>query len=108
MESLASVSFWLKEVTFLGNVVFHDRIMVDQRKIEVVRNFPRPLYPLDIRSFLGLAKYYRRFVEGFSSIASPLTKLTQRKAKFQGSNECEKIFQTLKDQLTLTLILTFP
>ncbi|WMV32714.1 hypothetical protein MTR67_026099 [Solanum verrucosum] len=61
-----------------------------------------------IRSFLGLAGYYRRFVEGFSSIASPLTKLTQKKVKFQWSDDCEKIFAELKTRLTTTPILTLP
>ncbi|WMV19109.1 hypothetical protein MTR67_012494 [Solanum verrucosum] len=71
-------------------------IRVDSQKIEAVRHWPRPISPTYIRSFLGLAGYYRRFVEGFSSIASPLTKLTQKKVKFQWSDECEKTFSKLK------------
>src|SRR5688500_12981582 len=74
--------------------------MVDPKKTEAVKNWPRPLTSSDIRSFLGLAGYYRRFVEGFSSISSPLTKLTQKKEKFQWSLDCEKSFQELKDRLT--------
>ena len=65
-----------------------------------------PLTPFDIRSFLGLASYYRRLVEGFSSIASPLTTLTQKKAKFIWSKACEKSFQELKDKLTSAPVLT--
>ncbi|WMV58542.1 hypothetical protein MTR67_051927 [Solanum verrucosum] len=61
-----------------------------------------------LRSFLGLAGYYRRLVEGFSSIASPLTTLTQKKAKFVWSKVCEKSFQEFKDRLTSTLLLTLP
>jgi len=72
----------------------------------VVKSWPRPLSPMDIRSFLGLSGYYRRFVEGFSSIASPLTALTQKKSKFEWSEACEKSFQELKDRLTSTLVLT--
>lgn len=68
--------FWLDEVAFLGHVVSDDNIKVDPNKTEAVKNWPRPLAPYDIRSFLRLAGYYRRFFEGFSSIASPLTKLT--------------------------------
>lgn len=60
-----------------------DGIIVDPKKQKRVRNYPRPLSPLGIRSFLDLAKYYRIFVVGFSSIASPLMKLTQNKVKFQ-------------------------
>ncbi|WMV58584.1 hypothetical protein MTR67_051969 [Solanum verrucosum] len=71
--------FWLKSVAFLGNIVSDKGIEVDPKKTYAINNWPRPLTPSDIRSFLGLAGYYRRFVEGFSSIASPLTTLTQRK-----------------------------
>ncbi|KAH0743109.1 hypothetical protein KY290_031102 [Solanum tuberosum] len=69
-------------------------------KFKAVKQWPIPTFPTDIRSFLGLAGYYRRFVEGFSSIASPLTKLTQKKVKFQWSDDCEKSFAELKIRLT--------
>ncbi|XP_049381296.1 uncharacterized protein LOC125845822 [Solanum stenotomum] len=82
--------FWLREVAFLGHVVSGDGIKVDPKKTDVIRNWPRPLTPSDIRSFLGLAGYYRRFVNGFSSIASSMTKLTQKKAKFEWTDEWEK------------------
>jgi len=83
-------------------------IKVDTQKIEAVQNWPRPTSPTDIRSFLGLAGYYRRFVEGFSSIASPLTKLTQKAVKFQWSEACEKSFQELKKRLITAPVLTLP
>ena len=69
-------------MTFLGHVVSSEGIKVDPQKIEAVKNWPRPTTLTDIRSFLGLAGYYRRFVEIFSSLAAPLTKLTQKKVKF--------------------------
>ncbi|WMV25700.1 hypothetical protein MTR67_019085 [Solanum verrucosum] len=100
--------FWLKEVAFLGHVVSGDGIKVDPKKTDVIRNWPRPLTPSDIRSFLGLAGYYRRFVNGFSSIASSMTKLTQKKAKFEWTDECERSFQTLKDKLVSAPILSLP
>ena len=87
---------------------FRWRIKVDPKKTEAVKNWPRPLSSSDIRSFLGLADYYRRFVESFASISSPLTKLTQKKAKYQCSEACEKSFQELKDRLTSAPISTLP
>ncbi|KAH0728063.1 hypothetical protein KY284_003928 [Solanum tuberosum] len=100
--------FWLESVAFLGHIVSSDGIGVDTQKIEAVQSWPRPTTPTDIMSFLGLAGYYRRFVEGFSSISSPLTKLTQKTVKFQWSEACEKSFQILKKRLTTAPVLTLP
>ena len=72
----------------------------------MVKNFPRPLTQTDIRSLLGLAGYYWRFVNGYVSIASLLTILTQRSKKFEWSEACEKSFQILKDRLTSAPVLT--
>ncbi|PHT86830.1 hypothetical protein T459_08936 [Capsicum annuum] len=95
-------------VSFLGNVVSRDGIHVDPKKIEAVRDWPQPSTVTEIRSFLGLANYYRRFVEGFSKVASPLTRLTQKGVAFQWSDECEESFQKLKTTLILAPILTLP
>ena len=62
--------FWLDSVSFLGHVVYKDGVMVDPSKIETMKNWVRPTNVSEIRSFVGLASYYRRFVKGFSSIAS--------------------------------------
>ena len=75
-------------------------VEVDPKKIESVKNWPRPLTRIHIRNFLGLAIYYRRFIEGFSSIADPLTTLTKKKAKFEWAETCEKSLQELKEILT--------
>ena len=69
--------FWLREVQFLGHVVNHEGIKVDPAKIEAIMNWERPKTPTEVRSFMGLAGYYRRFVQDFSKIETPLTKLTQ-------------------------------
>lgn len=74
--------FWLREVTFLGHVVSAEGIRVDPRKIEAVLDWKPPKTVSDIRSFLSLAGYYRRFVEGFSLIAAPLTKLLHKGVSF--------------------------
>ncbi|XP_070054559.1 uncharacterized protein [Nicotiana tomentosiformis] len=71
-------------------------IKVDPQKIAVVKNWPRPTTPTEIHSFFDLLGYYRKFVEGFSTLASLLTKLTQRAVKFQWSDACERSFQELK------------
>ncbi|WMV54854.1 hypothetical protein MTR67_048239 [Solanum verrucosum] len=81
-------------------------IEVDPKKTDTVKGWRRPLTPTNIRRFLGLASYYRRLVEDFSSIASPLTTLTQEKAKFEWLETCEKSFRELKDRLTSTPVLT--
>ena len=93
---------------FLGHVISKDGIFVDPKKVEAVVNWPRPTNVFEVRSFLGLAGYYRRFVEGFSRIAGPLTRLTQKNAKFLWKDECEKSFQELKDRLVSALVLTLP
>ena len=93
-------------MTFLGHVVFDQGVEVDPRKTEAIKNWSRPLTPTDICSFLRLAGYYHRFVEGFSSIAAPLTALTKKKAKFEWAETCEKSFQELKDRLTSAPVLT--
>ncbi|KAK5842737.1 hypothetical protein PVK06_005125 [Gossypium arboreum] len=74
--------FWLREVTFLGHVVSAEGIKVDPRKIEEVLEWKPPRSVSEIRSFLGLAGYYRRFVEGFSVLATPLTKLIRKGVPF--------------------------
>ena len=83
-------------------------IQVYSQKIEAVKNWPRPTTPSEIRSFIGLAGYYRRFVEGFSFIAALLTRLTPKIVKFQWLEVCEKSFQELKDRLTSAPVLTLP
>ena len=90
---LKKCEFWLDKVSFLGHVVTKDGISVDPGKVDVVSNWRRPTTVTEIRSFLGLAGYYRRFTEGFSKIALPLTSLTQKRVKFEWSNDCERSFQ---------------
>ncbi|XP_070013219.1 uncharacterized protein [Nicotiana sylvestris] len=80
--------------------------MVDPQKIAAMKNWPRPITPIEIRSFLGLSRYYRKFVEGFSTLASPLTKLMQKAVKLQWSDACERSFQELKSRLTTVPVLT--
>ena len=95
-------------MSFHRHIISREGVEVDPRKTDTVRNCPKPLTPTYIRSFLGLAGYYQRFVEGFSYIRSPLTIFTQKCKKFELLKNCEKSFQLLKDRLTSAPVLTLP
>ncbi|EOY20476.1 Uncharacterized protein TCM_046344 [Theobroma cacao] len=92
--------FWLESVAFLGHVVSKDGVQVDPKKVEAVEKWPRPTLFTEIRSFLGLAGYYSRFMKDFSKIVTPLTKLTRKDTKFEWSDACENSFEKLKACLT--------
>ncbi|CAL9016944.1 unnamed protein product [Prunus brigantina] len=105
---LNKCEFWLRQVKFLGHVISNEGISVDSSKVEAVLNWSQPKNISEIRSFLGLAGYYRRFIKDFSRIATPMTKLTQKGVKFIWTQECEKSFQELKTRLTTAPILIIP
>ncbi|WVZ52559.1 LOW QUALITY PROTEIN: hypothetical protein U9M48_003607 [Paspalum notatum var. saurae] len=100
--------FWIEEVKFLGHVISNGGIAVDQSKVSEVQNWKIPEDVKGIRSFLGLAGYYRRFIEGFSKIAKPMTALLEKNIKFQWTSACQKAFEELKKRLTTAPVLTFP
>ena len=105
---LSKCDFWLKEVSFLGHIVSAEGIRVDPAKMEAVVNWKSPQNVTEVRSFLGLAGYYRRFVRGFSVIASPLTKLLRKGIKFEWIDKCQNSFEQLKGMLVEALVLTQP
>ena len=92
----------------LGHVVSKDDIQVDLKKIKAAIDWPRPTTITEVRSFLGLVGYYRRFVKDFSKIAAPLTRLTQKNVRFNWTDRCEEHFLFLKDLLTSAPVLTLP
>ncbi|KAD3640148.1 hypothetical protein E3N88_29371 [Mikania micrantha] len=100
--------FWLKEVQFLGHIVNEKGVHVDPAKIDAVKNWSTPKTPTKIRSFLGLAGYYRRFISNFSRIAVPLTSLTQKNKPYEWGPKQEEAFQTLKQKLCDAPVLTLP
>ncbi|GJS70669.1 putative reverse transcriptase domain-containing protein [Tanacetum coccineum] len=100
--------FWIPKVQFLGHVIDSKGIHVDPAKIESVKDWASPKSPTEIRQFLGLDGYYRRFIEGFSKIAKPMTKLTQKKVKFEWGDKQEAAFQLLKQKLCSAPILALP
>ncbi|GJT80478.1 putative nucleotidyltransferase, ribonuclease H [Tanacetum coccineum] len=98
--------FWLGQVAFLGHIVSADGITVDPAKVVAITKWPRPTTVIEFRSFLGLAGYYRMFVERFSLIALPLTKLMRKGEKFVWNAEREKSFEELKKRLVSSPVLT--
>ncbi|GJU55177.1 putative reverse transcriptase domain-containing protein [Tanacetum coccineum] len=100
--------FWLRESQFLRHVINGNGIHVDPSKIEVVKNWKAPRTLTEVRSFLGLAGYYHRFIQNFSKIAKSLTILTRKCKTFDWGKEHELAFQTLKDKLCNAPILALP
>ncbi|GFX81698.1 retrovirus-related Pol polyprotein from transposon 412 [Trichonephila clavipes] len=100
--------FFQKEVNYLGHIISAEGVRTDPEKVSAVKNWKRPENLRELRSFLGLCTYYRKFVKGFSNIARPLHKLTESKQKFQWTKECEDSFLQLKEALTSSPILIYP
>nr|GFB55966.1 putative reverse transcriptase domain-containing protein [Tanacetum cinerariifolium] len=100
--------FWIPKVQFLGHVIDNQVIHVDPTKIESVKDWASPKSPTDIRKFLGLVRYYQRFIERFLKVAKPMTKLTQKKVKFKWGDKQEAAFQLLKQKLCSAPILALP
>ncbi|KAL5583161.1 hypothetical protein UlMin_015603 [Ulmus minor] len=100
--------FWLNQVAFLGHVISKDGVAVDPSKVEAVENWKPPTNASEVRSFLGMAGYYRRFVEDFSRIAMPLTNLTRKNVKFEWNDACNDSFLELKKRLITAPVLTIP
>ncbi|GKC25089.1 putative reverse transcriptase domain-containing protein [Tanacetum coccineum] len=100
--------FWIPKVQFLGHVIDSQGIHVDPAKIESIKDWASPKTPTEIHQFLGLASYYRRFIEGFSKIAKSMTKLTQKKVQFVWGDKEEAAFQLIKQKLCSAPILALP
>ncbi|XP_021737192.1 uncharacterized protein LOC110703715 [Chenopodium quinoa] len=100
--------FWLEKVAFLGHFVSKEGVEVDPAKIEAMKGWPTPKPVSDVRSFLGLAGYYRRFVKDFSKIAKPMTSLMKKDKKFEWDDKCEEAFQLMKQKLITAPVLTLP
>jgi hypothetical protein len=100
--------FWFKSVKFLGHTISHYGISVDPSKVQEVMDWKPPKSVHQIRSFLGLAGYYRRFIPDFSRIAKPMTELLKKRVRFVWSEACEKAFHTLRQHLTSATVLVQP
>jgi hypothetical protein len=105
---LSKCEFWLREIKFLGHTISQDGISVDPEKVREVMDWKPPTTVRQIRSFLGLAGYYRRFIPDFSRIAKPMTELLKKGVKYDWSQKCEDAFHTLRQHLTTAPVLAQP
>ena len=97
-----------EEVTFLGHVVSKRGVLPNPDNVVKMVNWPVPSTPTHVRSFLGMAQYYRRFVKNFSDVARPLTDLTKKGMKFKWTEACQTAFSTLKDTLLSPEVMAYP
>ena len=100
--------FFKKGIQYLGHLIAEDGFTPLPEKLESIRNMPRPKTPKEVKQFLGLIGYYRKFVPRFSDIARSLTNLTRHDTEFIWTEKCDKAFKHLKELLTKHLILRYP
>ena len=100
--------FERERIEYLGLVISHNQVAMDPAKVAAVADWPRPKDVRDVRSFLGFANFYRRFIEGFSQIARPLFDLTKKDTPFAWSAECSRAFDNLRQRITSSPILAMP
>jgi hypothetical protein len=105
---LSKCSFAQRQLSYLGHVVSADGVAIDPTKINTIKDWPQPLNAKELRSFLGLASYYRRFVPQFGAISKPLTELLKKGDLYVWNSTTETSFQALKRALISALILALP
>jgi hypothetical protein len=105
---LSKCEFRLEKIAFLRHILIAEGIEVDPSKVEVVSKWKQPSNVSEVRSFLGMAGYYHRFIKGFSNIARHMTELLKKDNKFVWTPKCEESFQIIKKKLTTAPVLTLP
>jgi hypothetical protein len=100
--------FWIDKVPFLGHIISNGGISVDPAKVKEIVAWSIPTTVTDIRSFLGLVGYYRRFIEGFYKIAKPMTSLLEKGREFKWDEKCQESFDQLKERLMSPPVLVMP
>jgi hypothetical protein len=105
---LSKCEFWISEVLYLGHIINRDRLAVDPKKVAVILAWKAPKDVRGIKSFIGMAGYYQRFIEGFSKIARPITTLLAKRVEFKWTLACQESFEMLKQKLTTTPVLILP
>jgi hypothetical protein len=106
--NLDKCHFCKKEISFLGHLVSEEGIKPDPAKVDKVENFSVPINTTELRGFIGLASYYRRFVQDFATIVEPMNRLLRKDIPFIWNEACEKAFEFLKEKLITTPILIYP
>ena len=104
-HKLSKGDFYKYRIHYLGHIISDEGISIDPKMIEAIMNWPTPRNVTDVRSFMGLARYYRRFIEGFSRVAHAITSLQNKGMKFEWTSRCEESFQRLKNLLTNAPVL---
>jgi hypothetical protein len=102
---LSKCSFFQKEIHYLGHIISSEGISVDPEKVKAIIEWPVPKNSHEVRRFMGLVGYYRRFVEGFSKIVKPITTLQRKGVRYEWTEECDSAFIELKRLLTSAPIL---
>jgi hypothetical protein len=102
---LSKCEFWISEVLFLSHIINQGKLDVDLKKVAAILDWKAPKDVKGIKSFIGMADYYRRFIEGFSKIARLMTALLAKKVEFKWTPSCQESFETLENKLTTTPIL---
>ena len=104
-ENLSKCDFYKDRIYYLGHIISDEGICVDPKKIEAIMNRPTPRNVIDVISFMGIAGYYWRFIEGFSKVAHAINSLQKKGIKFEWTSRCEGSFQQLKNLLTSAPVL---
>jgi hypothetical protein len=105
---LSKCEFWISEVLFLGHIINREGLTVDPEKVTSILDWKAPKDVRGIKSFIGMAGYYWRFIEGFTKIARPMIALLAKKVEFKWTLACQKFFETLKEKLTMAPVLILP
>jgi hypothetical protein len=105
---LSKCEFGISEVLFLGHIINQEGLAIDLKKVATILEWKAPKDVRGIKSFIGMAGYYHRFIEGFSKIARPMTALLAKRVGFKWTPACQKSFETLKEKLTTTPVLILP
>jgi hypothetical protein len=105
---LSKCEFWISKVLFLGHIINHEGLAVDLKKVTTILDWKAPKDVRGIKSFIGMAGYYRCFIEGFSKIARPMTTLLAKKVEFKWTPACKESFEKLKQKLTTAPVLVLP